>query len=502
MKYSKVNSAYISGFEVKPIIVEVDINSKATQQIFKIVGMPNTAILESQKRVYSAIRNSGFTFPNGNVTVNLAPSNIKKQGTHFDLPIAISILLASKQINMEIDNYYIFGEIGLNGEIRGIPGITLFLLEIANSNKDAKFIIPKENEEESLFIKNREIYVIEKLSDIVKISNEEDRTTYKSNPKNIYNEDENEDLDFSDIKGQFFAKRAAEIAAAGFHNILMKGSPGSGKTMIARRIPTILPKMTHDEIIESTKIYSIYGYLNKIIYKRPFRAPHHSASTASIIGGGSEAKPGEVSLANNGVLFLDEFPEFRNDVIESLRQPMEDGIVTISRAKLVATYPAKFMLVAAQNPCPCGYYGDPEHECTCSILQINNYNKKISGPIKDRIDIRINIPRVKIEEIFKDSTEEKSKSIRERVAIASKIQINRQGKLNGKLSQKEVKKYIFLENDAEEFLKSAAKKYKMTGRGVNRILKVSRTIADLKSNKNVTIEDVAEAFQFRGDENI
>jgi len=260
VKYSKVNSAYVSGFEVKNIIVEVDINSKATQQIFKIVGMPNTAILESQKRVYSAIRNSGFSFPNGNVTVNLAPSNIRKQGTHFDLPIAISILLASKQISYEIDDYYIFGEIGLNGEVRGIPGITLLLLDISNNNRNAKFIIPKENEEESIFVENNEVYVIENLVEILKIFNSEEKDNYKADPNKNFYEEREEQLDFAEIKGQFFAKRAAEIAAAGFHNLLMTGSPGSGKTMIARRIPSILPEMTRDEIIESTKIYSIYGY--------------------------------------------------------------------------------------------------------------------------------------------------------------------------------------------------------------------------------------------------
>ncbi|GAB6189316.1 YifB family Mg chelatase-like AAA ATPase [Marinitoga arctica] len=499
MKYSKVNSAYVSGFEVKPIIVEVDINSKATQQIFKIVGMPNTAILESQKRVYSAIRNSGFSFPNGNVTVNLAPSNIKKQGTHFDLPIAISILIASKQISYRVDDYYIFGEIGLNGEIRGIPGITLLLLDIANKNKNAKFIIPKENEEEAIFIENNEVFVIEKLKEIIKIFNFEENKNYKANPNKDFYEEKEDQLDFSEIKGQFFAKRAAEIAAAGFHNLLMTGTPGSGKTMIARRIPSILPEMTREEIIESTKIYSIYGYLNKIINKRPFRSPHHSASTASIIGGGSDSKPGEVSLANNGVLFLDEFPEFRTDVIEALRQPMEDGIVTISRAKLIATYPAKFMLIAAQNPCPCGFYGDSEHECTCSLNQISNYNKKISGPISDRIDIKINVPRVKLDEMFDNVQGEKSEKIKERVKGASLLQIKRQGKLNGKLSQKEVKKYIFLDEKVEEFLKTGAKKFKMTGRGINRILKVSRTIADLKAHSKIEIEDIAEAFQFRGD---
>ncbi|WP_047264807.1 YifB family Mg chelatase-like AAA ATPase [Marinitoga sp. 1155] len=499
MKYSKVNSAYVSGFEVKPIIVEVDINSKATQQIFKIVGMPNTAILESQKRVYSAIRNSGFKFPNGNVTVNLAPSNIKKHGTHFDLPIAISILLASKQLNFNIDNYYIFGEIGLNGEIRGIPGITLLLLDISHKNKNARFIIPKENEEESLFIEKNTVYIINKLTDIIHIFDPEKSENYKASPKNTYYEKNDEQLDFSEIKGQFFAKRGAEIAAAGFHNLLMKGSPGSGKTMIARRIPTILPEMTKDEIIESTKIYSIYGYLNKVIKKRPFRSPHHSASAVSIIGGGADSKPGEVSLANNGVLFLDEFPEFRTDVIEALRQPMEDGIVTISRAKLIATYPAKFMLIAAQNPCPCGYYGDPEHECTCTLNQINNYNRKISGPVYDRIDIRIKIERVKIDDIFSNINEESSATIRERVRKASYIQIKRQGKLNGKLTQKEVKKIIKLDESVESFLKTGAKKFKMTGRGINRILKVARTIADLKGSNKIKIEDIAEAFQFRGD---
>jgi magnesium chelatase family protein len=495
VKYSKILTGSISGYHVKEVIVEMDINSRSSYQTFKIVGLPTTSILESEKRVMSALRNTGFSLPHGSIVANLSPSSLKKEGTHFDLPIAVALLEAASQIKKLDENYYYFGELGLNGEIRPVRGITLFLMSIKKINPEAKFIIPRENQEETLFINKSEVLVIDNIKDLIKISEGELENFIPINKKQIEKEFE---IDFTEIKGQLMTKRAVEIAASGFHNIIMNGSPGSGKTMIARRIPTILPEMTEDEIIESTKLYSVSGYINKIVTKRPFRAPHHTASSVSIIGGGSDPKPGEISLSHNGVLFMDEFPEYKSDVIEALRQPMEDGEVTITRAKAVANYPAKFMLVASKNPCPCGYYGDKEKECVCSMNQINNYNKKISGPILDRFDIRINVPRVKIDELMSKDDGESSESIRNRVTKAAEIQIKRQGKLNGKLNNRELKKHLNLEETTEDFIKKASNNLKLTARSVNRVLKVSRTIADLDSSEKVEIKHITEALNYRG----
>ena len=488
-------------------IVDVEVNVSKGLPQFVTVGLPDTAVKESKERVKSAIISSGFNFPSKKIIVNLAPANVPKQGTLYDLPIAVGILNSTGIIKNIDEKTAIIGELALSGKLRKVKGI----LPIALKLKEAGFkriILPKENENEAALVQGIDVYGFENLKEIVDFFNGqlEKKPAYVDIDK-FFHSGENSLLDFKDVKGQFIVKRALEIAAAGFHNLLMIGSPGSGKTMLARRFTTILPPLTFEEAIETTKIHSVAGILDKpIITKRPFRSPHHTVSDVALIGGGSIPKPGEVSLANNGVLFLDELPEFKRTVLEVLRQPLEDGKVVISRASGRFEFPARFQLIAAANPCPCGYKYDPYKECVCSPNQIKRYLNKLSGPLLDRIDILVNVQPVKTEELASKPDGESSKDIRERVLKAVEIQNKRFKELpinfNSQMSSSMVDKFVNLESDAENILKMYSSKANLTARSFYKVLKVSRTIADLEGAEKVKPKHIIEAINYKINEEL
>jgi magnesium chelatase family protein len=501
---SFLHSASVQGIDACLIDVEIDISSGLP--IFSIVGLPDTSVKESRDRVVSAIKNSGFDFPTKKITVNLAPADIKKEGGTFDLPIALGILASSGIFDRnQLQNICAIGELSLDGKLRPVKGILPIVLSLHKFGI-TKVIVPEKNKSEACVAKDIEIYPFNNLQDIIKFLkkeilvqpyNQEDFPTLTKTVK--------PSIDFSDIKGQFFAKRAAEVACAGGHNMIMVGPPGSGKTMIAKRIPTILPSMSFEESVETTKIWSVSGLVQageSLITDRPFRSPHHTTSSVALIGGGSYPKPGEVSLAHNGVLFLDELTEFRRDVLEVLRQPLEDKIVTVSRAKNTLTFPASFMLIASMNPCPCGNYGS-DKECTCNPFQVKRYRSKISGPLMDRIDIQVEVPALKIDEITsnKNITNETSQQIKERVIKARNIQYERfKGKniyCNAQMGPKEIKKYCILEEKAGSMLHNAIEKLGFSARAYDRILKVARTVADLADSEIIQSVHIAEAIKYR-----
>ncbi|HHX23637.1 MAG TPA: YifB family Mg chelatase-like AAA ATPase [Thermoanaerobacterales bacterium] len=499
---AKVKSCSIYGLESFLVDVEVDISNGLPA--FDIVGLPDAAVKESRERVRAAIKNQSFTFPIKRITLNLAPADIKKEGPHFDLPIALGILAATEQMPQDVLNQYaIIGELSLDGRIRPVNGVLPMAIGI-KEKKLKGIVVPWENVEEAAVIRGIEVIGVSSLSEAVDYFNGE----LQMGCNDILNSCEKKvdpvyDGDFSEVKGQENLKRCLEIAAAGHHNAVMIGSPGSGKTMIARRIPTILPSMTFEESLELTKIYSISGLLARhsgLMVKRPFRSPHHTISTVGMVGGGRIPKPGEITLAHHGVLFLDELPEFPREVLELLRQPLEDEEITIARAHSTVTFPSKFMMVGAMNPCPCGFYGDPFHECSCSPSQIHRYLSKISGPLMDRIDLQLEVASVKFSD-FEESISMDSKTIKKRVEDARIIQLERYKKhgiyCNSQLTPGLINKYCKLDKSGKLLMKQAYNKMKLSARAYNKILKVARTIADLDNKESIKDTHLAEALQYR-----
>lgn len=502
---ARVYSGAILGLEGK--IVEIETSVSFGLKRFEIVGLPDKAVEESKERVCLALESSGFEAPHKRperVLVSLAPADLKKEGSFYDLPIAISYLLAKGQVFFNFKEKFFVGELSLKGELRKIRGALLFSL-LAKEQGFKEIILPKENEKEARLVDQIQVFGAKNLKEVVdylegKIKPSFEKISFQDFLKEDF------EIDLSQIKGQSVAKRALEICAAGSHHLLMQGPPGTGKTLLAKSLISILPPLSFEEALQVTKIYSVCGFLSKdspLIFQRPFRAPHHTCSEAALIGGGNPPRPGEITLAHQGILFLDEFPEFHRDVLESLRQPLEEGEITILRTKHAVKYPARFTLVAAANPCPCGFWQDPQRECTCTISQIKKYQRKLSGPLVDRIDLFVQVPRVEFEKL-KKKEENLTQKIREKVILAREIQRKRfqKEKTNSQMTPKEIEQYCKIDLKSEEILKKAVDSGMLSVRGFHKVLKVARTIADLEQKEKIELEHVLEALNFRKREEV